>query len=270
MKHRADNNLKTYLTKCEAEVFQTALSLLYSELSLDCIRLDPYVKKGEPIPESTSTERADLAEFVVLQVRYFGSDTGAYLLRNIFSDEPGITYLEVLHDVAGDLNKHMKKKRIIPRLATADDLELLIVEQILDVSFQGKSQEQVVEMLESAGLDKDAAHITAKEIATVGAGGAILIGLVKLLGKNTVKAVVQNAMIWMLAKRMGKEAAIKFAGKALGEVAAKRIASFFAGVGWALLALDAYNFVGGTAKRITIPFVSFVAVSRVVDRDLGT
>ncbi len=270
MKHRADNNLKNYLSRCETDVFQAAMVLLYSELSLDCVRLDPYVKAGEPVPQAESATRADLAEFIVLQARYFGSDTGAYVLRNVFSDEPGVTYLEVARDVASDLNSHLKKKRNVPRLATVDDFELLIVEQILDVSFQGKSQEQVVEMLESAGLDKDAARITAKEIATVGVGGAILIALVKVLGKNTVKAVIQNAMIWMLAKRMGKEAAIKFAGKALGEIAAKRIATFFAGVGWALLAFDAYNFVGGRAKRITIPFVSFIAVSRVVDRDLST
>ena len=90
----------------------------------------------------------------------------------------------------------------------------------------------------------------------------------KLLGKSTVKAVVQNALIWMLAKRMGKEAAVKVAGKLLGQVAAKRIAAFLAGVGWALLAVDAYNFIGGPAKRITILFAAFIGVSRVVDRHL--
>lgn len=268
VKNRVDNNLKDYLGQCDTEVFDTCLRLLYSELSVDCVRLDPYVKGGQATPDKGTPERADLAEFVVLQIRYFGSDTGAYLLRIVFSDEPGVTYLEVARDVAKDLNRHLKKKRKIPRLVLADDLEHLIVEQILDVSFQGKSQEQVIEMLESAGLDKDAAVITAKKIATVGVGGGLLLALVKLLGKNTVKAVIQNAVVWMLAKRIGKEAALKFAGKALGKVAAKRIAGFLAGVGWALLAVDAYSFVGGPAKRVTIPFVAFVAVSRVVHRDL--
>ena len=270
MKHRVDVHLKEYLNECDADVFKTALELLYSELSLDCVNFDPYVKNSDQIPQKESNKRRELAELVVLQVRYFGSDTGAYAIRNIFKDEPGVTYLEVVRDVADDLNRHLKKERTIPRLATMDDLEMLIVQQILDVSFQGKSQEQVIEMLESAGLDKDAARITAKEIAAVGAGGTILLALVNLLGKNTVKAVIQNAMVWMLAKRMGKEAAIKFAGKALGEVAAKRIAGFLSGVGWALLAFDAYNFVGGPAKRITIPFVSFIATSRVVDRALSS
>jgi hypothetical protein len=115
--------------------------------------------------------------------------------------------MKIVREVMTLLNKQLKTKAAIPRVALLAEYEKIICEQILQIQFQGKTEEEIAEMLRDSGLDKECAERAAKELANVGATGVSLVLLVKLIGKKAVTEIIKTVLIWLLTRVIGKDAA---------------------------------------------------------------
>ena len=102
----------------------------------------------------------------------------------MYSDEPGIHYAEIVRDTCNDLNKQLKKGVDIPRVASISQREVTICELLLRIQFEGKSEKEITQMLEDAGLDEDAIKQAAKNLLKFAGAGTGLLALVKILGKK--------------------------------------------------------------------------------------
>lgn len=264
MLDKSDSELATFLQGADTDTVVALADLMRTVLSRDAKELAEVVHTA--VPPAGSDERFALADSMVRQLRYFGSDSIAYLARSAFADEPGVHYYEILHDVVKLLNKQVKKNKIsIPRVASVRDYEELLCETLLRVQFQGKTEAEIAQMLIEAGLEKDAALAAAEGVAKWGTGGAGVVGLVKLLGKRAVKDIIQRIVVWVVAKKIGRDAAEKLAERLLKGVAQRTIAAFLSGVGWALIAWDVIS-LASPATRITLPCVALIATSRTMHR----
>ena len=261
MKNKEDERLVEFLSNADPNLPLTLVAMMDSILSIDAEKLKSY-KTEEDVPKSRSRERNEYSESIVNQLRYFGSHNIAYVVRDIIGDEPGVHYPEILRDVLGILNKELKEKIEIPRVGDVDEYEMILCELLLQMTFQNKPLEDLIQMLEDSGLDKDSSISAAKQLAKKGAAGAGLIGLVKILGQGTVTVLIEKIMMAMLTKWLGEEAGRKIAQRILGKLAQKTFSRIVTGIGVFLIAWDVID-LGKSATRITVPCVSLIAATRV-------
>lgn len=264
MKNKADRELVNFLSEIDSETIETLIRMLDTFWQTDIERIKSELL-STGVPEAKTTARVELAKNVVHIVRYFGSHNISYGLRMIFSEEPGVHYSEICRDVCENLNKQLKKHIDIPRVASVSEYENMICEIMLRIQFEGKTEEEIAQMLEDAGLDGDAIKQTAKELAKFAVAGTGLIALVKVLGKKIITELISKLIVMIVAKKLGEEAAKKLAARILAKCAQKTFAKIISGIGWALLIWDAVD-LAGPAKRIVIPSVSLIASVRTARR----
>jgi hypothetical protein len=260
VKNKADRDLVSFLSGIDPETIETLIQMLdtFWQVEVDSIK-DNISRKG--IPEAGTPERIELAKKIVYIIRYFGSHNIAYLIRTLFSDEPGVPYGRICKDVCHSLNRQLKKGVDIPRVASVSDYETMICEIMLRLQFEGKSEAEIAQMLNDAGLEEDAVKQTAKELAKFAGPGFALLALVRVLGKKIITELIHKLIVMIVAKKLGEEAAKKIAARLLAKVAQKTLARIISGIGWVLLVKDAID-CAGPAKRITIPSVSLIAALR--------
>lgn len=264
MKNKADRDLIDFLSEIDGETIETLIRMMdtFWQTDIDSIKVE-LLSTG--VPAAGTSERVELSEKLVHIIRYFGSHNIFYGLRMIFSEEPGVHYSEICRDVCKNLNKQLKKHIDIPRVASVSEYENMICEIMLRIQFEGKSEEEIAQMLEDAGLDEDAIKQTAKELAKFAGAGTGLLALVKILGKKIVTEIISKLIVMIVAKKLGEEVAKKLAARILAKFAQKTFAKIISGIGWALLIWDAVD-LAGPAKRITIPSGSLIASVRTARR----
>jgi len=139
----------------------------------------------------------------------------------------------------------------------------------LDVVLKDKSVEEMAVMFQEAGLAEEAAKDAAKKFGP----GASVIGLpmlAKLLGKKTLKNLLEELIVVVVGKWIGKDSARILAVRLLGSVAQKMVRKIVVGVGWSLVVLDVVLFLAAPAKRVTVPSVSLIAALRTRERLNGS
>lgn len=218
------------------------------------------------VPPCRSRKRNELAAKLAIQLRYYGSNDFAYLARHVFKDEGGVAYMEIVRDVAKLLNKKLKTKTNIPRVASLADYEQTICEQILQIQFQDKTKEEIAQILNESGLKKDAAAQAGEELAKVGAAGVSIVALVKILGKKAVTEIIKRVVFWLIVRFVGKEAAQKIIEVLFKKVTQQALRSLIGVVGWALIAWDISFGLAGPAKRVTVPCVALISAARFMER----
>jgi len=263
----SDTQLIEYLTKCDAVALHSVVVSLKSKLSGSSGELAERYPTPESIPNTRTKARKDLAQAVVGLLRWYASDSIAFLFRKVFSGDGGIHYHEIVRDVANLLNGRLSKKdRVkIPKAASVAETERVIIQVLLRLSFKDKSQEEIAQVLKEAGLEKDAAWAAAKKYGA-GLSSVTIPVLTKILGKKTVKVLIERIMVAILSKTIGKEAASAIAKRLLIQVSQKAITRFLNVVGWILAGLDVLLFTTSPAKRMTVPTVALIAVFRERDR----
>ena len=261
MPHRSDQELATYLSNCPSELVFDLSQILGDRLGFNGIRQRFLAPSDIPSGEA----RQALVTELVAELGYFGSNNIAYFARRAIKSEKTCGYHETLYDVAKFLNGQLKKKLDVPRIASVPERERMVCDQLLGIALQGKSEEQIAQMLKEAGLKDDAKKAAAIEAAVQGGAGALLITLVAILGKKTVTAFLAATVIRMIALRFGKEAAEKLVLRVLQKVPQKSIAAFTAFIGWALIAKDVVDLTG-PAMRVTVPAVALIASVRTAEQ----
>lgn len=286
MIEKSDKDLLDFVCQADAE---TVLCLTATLNALGTFRFRSFrsLKSEADIPPANSDDRRQLATKMLDVFLYHSSNFFGYLVRKLFRRPSGQHYHDALRRSILFLNTQMapsliskissfflqlwnksrrsnpipKEAVVIPRVATVDEYELLLTETLLSIQFQGKTEDEIRQMLIEAGLDKEAAEEAAKKLALgVSMGGGIIL-LVKAVGKKAVKTIVDAILSQILTKVLSKGVAKKIVGQTLVKVTQTAIARFVSYVGWTLIAWDVFKLTGPT-NRVIIPFTSIVAAIR--------
>jgi uncharacterized protein YaaW (UPF0174 family) len=284
MKAKSDEDLAAYLTHCDKETLAAAFELMNSIFSVESRDLRKY-SEAENIFVASTPERKALAERAVERLKYFGSDSFAYAGRKLFRKDPGVTYREILKDVALMMNRELREPidapfgigRLlrmfgivkssaieIPRMGTARDYERVVVELLLADLIRSKSREELHEMFLECDLSNEEAKRAVREVTKSGSAGALLIILVRLLGKKAVKDIILAIVYEMIAKYLGREIAEKIIEQIGKKSTQKIFAAIVSGVGWVLIGYDVLT-LAGPATRITVPTAAFLASMRTAE-----
>jgi len=260
MKDQSDKYLIEFLSRCGNVDLYILLNMLRSRFSPASKKLVKRYLNQHAIPDAGSQQRAELAEETVNLLRWYGSNALAYAWRRIAHKNGGTNYHKILRDTAKVLNNFRKKKyRVqLPRVASVEEWEGLICALLVENAFKDKSPEKIAVMLKEAGLEKEAATHAAKKFGP-GTTTVALPVLVKILGKKTIKLIIEEVIVKITQRRLGKNAALQLAKRLLIKVPQKTIARTLSIVGWVLLALDTVCFFTSPARRIVIPTISFIS-----------
>lgn len=261
MKHASDRELCSYLNASSDELLFDLAQIVGDRLGFNGIKGRFESPSGIPKGE----ERGELVETLLRELGYFGSNNLAYVTRAVVGEAKGVGYHEILFEVVQFLNKQLKTKLNVPRIASVEEREYMVSDQISRLVFQGKSEENIAQMLREAGLESDAVKAAAIKAAVQGGAGAAVIGLVKLLGKKTVAHFLAAAAIKIIAMKVGKEAAEKIVARILQKIPQKTIAAVSVYAGVAMIAKDVLD-LAGPALRVTVPAVALIASTRTAER----
>jgi uncharacterized protein YaaW (UPF0174 family) len=235
-----DPDLTPLLRSCAPEDLQNLLEYVtkartntYGSATKNLVYADPHQQ---------------LVDDIVYEVRTFGGNTIVNKVRGA-----GVAYVEILRDVAAQLNVKTAKN------ASVEERELAILLKILDESVKKMSPDQ-------RGALEDEFRKAGVKNVDLGAGMPVAVLLaqagVHLTGFLAYKtaAIVANAIARVLLQR----------GLSLGANAAlMRLLGIAAGpVGWAISGIWTAVDVAGPAYRVTIPCVCHVAFLR-QKRNLG-
>lgn len=279
---QSDQELQNFIFTANEETVSTIIQLMDTIWSIKSRKLKN-IYDQERIPESGSEKRFELAEDLVIHLKYFGSNGIAYGFRKITGQESGVSYLKMLREVAIFFNKMLKpnldfpylgkplgwvgikgkKPFNVPRIATVAEYEALIVEMLVSEHIRNKSEDELSAAFQEAGLDKEAANQAAFDILKIGSSGSVLIFLVQILGKKAVKEIILSILIKLIEKQVGKEAAKKIAQTLSKKITQKTFARLVSGVGWILIAYDGLK-LASPATRITVPTLVYISTMRYI------
>ncbi|MCX5674099.1 MAG: hypothetical protein NTX87_03750 [Planctomycetota bacterium] len=259
--------LAHYLCGCDSVEVHTLITLMRSRLSPRSREIATRYPAPESIPQPGSEERRELANSVVSLLRWFGSNSLAYGARLVFGKEAGTGYSRILRDVAKIMNGHLKRRERmdLPRLATVAQWEEIIVNLVITRVYKEMSSEEIAQMLREAGLNEDAARAAAKKFGP-GMGAIAFPVLVNLLGKKTVTVVLEQLLVAVTYRFVGKEAAQTLAKRFMIIIAKRSWARLVAVVGWILLGIDILLFATSPATRITLPSIAAISLFRIRHR----
>lgn len=266
----SDESLFIFLVKCNnCEVFYL-IKYLKSKFCKGSLKLSRLYPNEDSVPNPNTEERIKLAEDTIELLRWYGSNAIAYGLRKVAKKEGGVHYHHILHDAAKIINKTQKRKerKKLPRVASVPEWEELITEILLSKALnnlRNKSSHEIANMFKEAGLEKEVAENAAKIYGT-GAVGISLPMLTKTLGKRTVKMLIENIIIQITQKRLGKDAAVALAKRLVLKFPQRVIVKMLNIIGWIWLSVDVLLFATSPARRITIPTVAFISTLRTRER----
>ena len=260
----SNEQLIEFLSGCEQAIVHTWMLFLKSRLSRKSLKLCKKYDSPENIPEQNTPERKELARELVNLLSWYGSNSLAYGGRKLTKPAASKQYNAIAMDVAKIIRRRLPRKQRpdIPRAPGVSELEAIIAEMLIAIVFHNKSTDEIHQILEEAGLEKDVAAEAARKFGP-GISAITLPILTKILGKKTVTVIIEQVIISITSKRLGKEAAKAFAKRMLIKFPQKAITRFINIIGWILLAIDALLFVTSPARRMTVKAVPFIALSRV-------
>ena len=258
----SDSQLTAYLAGCDPVELHTIIAMMRSRLSTKSKDLARRYPTVESIPAAGTEDRQTLARAAVDLLRWFGSNTISYGLRRLMRRHGGVSYHRIVADVARHINLKHGDRASLPRIATVSEWEEIIVRSLLVGALRGKSTEEVAEMLHHAGLKADAARTTAMQFGPRAAGVALPL-LLTGMGRKVAGTLLEEVMVSLAYRYVGKEAAETVAKKLAMGLATRSWSRLISVAGWALVGLDVLKFATSPAARVTVPTVAAISVFRV-------
>jgi len=268
-RHSANEQLLSFLEEVDDGMLLVVLQMLDTATHPVFRRnvIKPAIANG--LPGAGTSQRKILARQIALHLRYMGSHDLMCGMRLLRGKEAQTNYMNVVHDCAKQLNRQIKKRKLeLPKAGGLETYEEIICEQLLQISFQDKSEEEIAAVLQDAGLEKSSAASMAKKTALGGAPGAGILLLCKLLSKKQIYELMKEVIKHLIHKIVGKEAAEKLIAALLKKVTQRKLVLILRTAGWAWMAADAAHFMCSPAQRVTIPCVSLISALRYQQRQL--
>jgi hypothetical protein len=267
--HTANQQLVSFLNKTDKETFLLVARVLTTATHPRFRATINKLHHDKGVPQADTPERLALSRKVASHLRYMGSHDLMCGLRLLTGKEAQANYMDVIRDCARQLNRRIKlHKFTLPAAGSLEQYEEIIVGELLQISFAGKSTEEIATILEDAGLEHKAAVNLALDLTKLGVPGVGIAALCKALGKKQITDIVILALQNILARIIGKEAAAKLLEELLKKVPQNTVKLWLRMLGNGLMAIDAIHFVCSPARRVVIPSVALISVLRYQEREL--
>lgn len=199
--------------------------------------------------------RAALNQQVEREIRYLGSADFAYFFRSVTGREPGVSFREILLDVA----KALKVK--VTSVGTDREMLEVLVQEYATRQFAALSPEEQQKLLEQLGVERDRAASFLKKSAGVFA----LPALIQAFGIIVVNGLIKTVIFGTIAKIIGKQLAMRLFNFLWGRlpwwVNWIGPAAWTLSIGWA--AID----IQGPAYRKTIPIVLYLGLCSLREKE---
>ena len=204
----------------------------------------------------TKENKCELMQTLEKEIRFLGSADIAYLIRYLFSKEPGVPFREIVNDVAKSL------KISITKLGTDEELLKDIVEKYTTGRFQQLDREHQQQLLRESGVSKEHAEDFVKQHTK----NISIPLMIKLLGIKSVQKIVTDIVIATISNYIGKNAATKLITEVMKKfpVWAEWVgpAMWAITIGW--LVFD----IQGPAKRKTTPIILYLGLCVIREENL--
>lgn len=203
----------------------------------------------------TGENRAALNHELEQEIRYLGSSDLAYFYRQWTGGDAGVTFGEIIRDVAKAL------KVEAPRMGTEREMLEDVVERYATKEFAGLPDTEKQKLLESLGVDRKRAASFIKKSAGVFA----LPMLVEAFGSLVVNGLIKNIIFGLIGKIIGHQLAMKLFNFILGRF--PWWVSWIGPVAWTVsIGWTAFD-VQGPAYRKTIPVVLYLGLCSMREKE---
>ena len=196
----------------------------------------------------SAEDRASLDEKIEREIRYLGSSDVAYFVRYATGREPGVSFREVLRDVA-----HTLKVRP-DRLGTDREVLVDLVQQYATRQFADLSPDEQQRMLEDLGVEKE----KAAAFVVRSAGVFALPVMIEAFSAVVVEGLIKRVILATIAKFLGEQAAKKIflwiAGRFPWWLRWVGPAAWTASISWTAIDLQ------GPAMRKTVPVALYLGL----------
>ncbi|TEV83391.1 DUF3944 domain-containing protein [Escherichia coli] len=236
MAYRYDEDLE-FLSKCsDAELNDLVDCLIYDK---DGKKRFTEELSGNEYYKRYNPQHSKYWREIAAEIQCFGGNTFATLLRG----GRGVKYREALTDVCDKLKVNYNKN------STIENIEQCLMLKILNDAFEKMSDDELKEFAREIGVKK-LDGLTPKALVSTfqfifKAGGFKSYQLTLIMANAILKALIGRGL--------------SFAGNT---ILTRTMAVLTGPVGWAITAIWTLVDVGGTAYRVTIPAVIYVAVLR--------
>ena len=205
--------------------------------------------------KDSKANRTALNEHLEKEIRYLGSSDMAYFFRQWTGSEAGVSFQEILRDVAKTLKVDMQK------IGTEREMLEDLVEKYATKQFASLPDEEKQKMLESLGVEQERAASFIKKSAGVYA----LPLLIEAFGSLVVNGLIKNVIFGLIAKIIGKQLAMRLFNFIIGRfpwwVAWIGPVAWTVSIGWTTFDLQ------GPAYRKTIPVVLYLGLCSMREED---
>jgi uncharacterized protein YaaW (UPF0174 family) len=206
----------------------------------------------EADPSEATREELDLR--LEREIRYLGSADLAYVTRMLSGQTPGVTFREIIGDVARTL------KVELPRLGTDRELLEDLVEQYATQQFARLTPEEQQRMLVDLGVDKDKAARFVLKSAGVFSLPLLIAAFDAIIVQGLIKTIIFGTIAKLIGRQLSSRLFSLLAGRLPWWVSWIGPAAWTISIGWTALDLQA------PAQRKVIPIVLFLGLCSLRER----
>lgn len=240
--------MRSILRKCNREDFEYLSTVLdsYAAFTDDS-------KRKELLKGAFGYQKSRKEELIALvdkQIRYYGSSDVAYVFRSIFSDDGGVSSLELVGDVADKLKVKLKSSNSVESL-----LERLAI-AVVDKELASKSSDDLIKSFREMDVsDQDMKQL----LEHVKASGTVIAlpVIYQMLGPKIALRIVENIIVGVISYFIGVTAARQVVAEILKR---NPLLNFLGPAVWVVsgtwLAFD----IQGPAYRKTIPICLYLGI----------
>lgn len=192
--------------------------------------------------------RAALDAQLEREIRYLGSADLAYLARYLSGQTPGVSFGEIIRDVAKAL------KVEAPAVGTYPEQLAALVEAYVTRQFADLSPEAQQQMLEDLGVDRKEAAAFLKRSAGVFALPVMIQAFNTIIVEGLIKRIIFGTIARIIGQQLAQRLLTFIAGRFPWWVAWIGPAAWSLSLGWTALDLQ------GPARRKTIPVVLYLGL----------
>ncbi len=206
--------------------------------------------------ESTQKHRDALNQKLEKEIRYLGSSDVAYFVRQWTTGDAGVSFQEIIRDVA----KTLKVKA--PQMGTEREMLEALVTEYATKQFADLPDEEKQRMLESLGVEQERASRFIKKSAGVFA----LPMLIEAFGSLVVNGLIKNIIFGLIGKIIGHQLAMRLFNFILGRF--PWWVAWIGPVAWTVsLGWTAFD-IQGPAYRKTVPVILYLGLCSMRGEDI--
>lgn len=196
----------------------------------------------------------ELIALIDKQIRYYGSADVAYLMRSIFSDDPGVSAEEIVDDVAKSLKITIKGGASIEA-----KLEKIMKNQV-ENTLSDLKPEQLAESFRKMKLDNVKIDSLMDYLKSRGKALSLPV-LLEFFGPQICQKVLLEVMLSLISKLVSKQVFTQ-----LSKIAAQRLGGMPLGpIAWGISALVLAADMQAPAMRKIVPICLYLGVVGIRD-----